>query len=161
MSKRTLSKMITLLLGITIGICTMHYYDHYQEKQRANATAMSDPGESISSLQDKVWNNGDQDAYYKLSLFYLDDDDLKGCLFYSLYLANNFKDSKACWDVYFALWQPYSMRYKDDSALYKMDTATRNLALQYLKVGAEGNDSPCINTIKELKDNKYPEEWFK
>ena len=144
-----------LAIGGCAGAFMMWYHnEHYLD----GARSMNEPNEPIYQLEKKVWATGDTDAYYQLSLSYLDDDP-KICLFYPLYMANRFNNAKACWDVYFCLEESYHYAY-GDSALYKMDDKTRGLALQYLQLGAERGDSVCINTLNELKE-KCPKEWLK
>ena len=77
-------------------------------------------------------------------------------------MANKYDNPKAYWDVYFFLREGYGYAYpKGDSELYKMDNRTRHLALQYLYLGAQKNDSLCLREIRVLKDKKYPAEWFR
>ena len=147
---------ITLIFGLILGAASMLYYENHRND---GGRSMADPGEPIYQLEKKVWETGDKNAYYKLSLVFIDGGHEAYYLFWPVYMANKYGDSKACWDVYFFLEDTYAANY-GDSALYMMDKTTRQLALKYLKIGAEKKDSVCINTINELKGKKYPNDWF-
>ena len=150
--------IVTFAIGLVIGAVLMLYYENHKNDDGKSMVAWA-VNEPIDQLEKKVWESGDADAYYKLSLSFIDGGHTAYYVFWPLYMANKYGDVKACWDVYFFLEDTYEANY-GDSALYIMDKTTRQLALKYLKMGAEKNDSVCINTINELKGKKYPNDWF-
>lgn len=149
--------LAVFMVGTILGAIGMVYYENHRND---DGTPMAQPDEPIYQLEEKVWRNGDTNAYYQLSLAIMDGGHCAKSLFWPLYMANAYNFHKAYYDVYLFLQDDYSSRYGYDSALYKMDSMTRRLALRYLKLGAEKNDSPCIQIIQELKAEHYPIKWF-
>lgn len=148
--------LMTFAVGVIAGVIGKSYYDSHRID---DGKPMAAPDEPIYQLEEKVWEKGDTNAYYQLSLAIMDGGHCARSIFWPLYMANKYHFHKGYYDVYLFLQDDYASRY-GDSALYKMDSMTRKMALQYIKLGAEKNDSPCIQIIQELKNEHYPLEWF-
>lgn len=148
-SKSAFKFSLVLIAGIAIGVGFM-----LVKNTGDNGKFMNSPDHSIYELQQRVWIYGDTNAYKELRWAYIDSEPAKNGMFWPLFMANHYGYPLAHWDVYFFIEYAYWSKY-GDSAMYKMDTGMRKIALQYLKSGAERKQVDCINTLQELKEKGF------
>jgi hypothetical protein len=113
---------------------------------------MNDPGRPISELTELALEKGDTNAYEALSIAYLDYP--SGEFFpIALKMANKYDYKQAYFDCYMAILD-YNGVYSPDKPLDKIDLKTRNLAMEYLIIGAMKGHEQSIETLKYyyLKD---------
>lgn len=119
--------------------------------------SMNDPGIPISELKELALEKGDTNAYYTLFIAYLDYP--SGEFFpIALKMANKYDYTQAYFDCYAAILD-YNGVYSPDKPLDKIDLKTRNLAIEYLIIGAMKGHEQSIETLKDyyLKDKKNRE----
>ncbi len=107
----------------------------------------------VQELKKMALENGDNDAYEKLSIGYMDSP-YEGFLYTALIMANKYNNKFACMDVFYCL---TDFHHKDnDDVLAELDPKTRLMALEYLKLAAENGE---INA-KELLGKYYIEGLY-
>lgn len=131
MSKRIL-KRIGLIVVLLIGI---FWYGLLHHEVWTDMTPPEPTNAEIEQLISLVVQDGDTDSYDELSRVYCSK-----ALPYSFYMANEHNYGKACHDVYKALMGPYSLRDKANNE-------TAQLAISYLKKGAELGDFSCCSSL--------------
>lgn len=131
MNKRILYRiglMVVFLIGI-LGYGLLHH------EEWTDMTPSEPTNAEIEQLISLIVQDGDTDSYDKLSRIYCSK-----ALTYSFYMANEYNYGKACHDVYKALMGLYSLR---DQA----NKETTQLAISYLKKGAELGDFSCCSSL--------------
>lgn len=93
---------------------------------------------------------GDTSAYYNLNTYYMDYP-IEGILYPALIMANKYEYHLAYLNVYEALTS--QDHKKGVSELEDLDPATRKMALDYLKKGAEKGNKEC----KKILGNHFLE----
>lgn len=94
---------------------------------------------------------GDTTAYYQLSLDYMDSP-YDGFLYTALIMANKYNYHIAYYDVYDILTQKYGLQ--------ELDEKTKELAIDYLRKGAQKGNKNCIEQLlllnqQEIKDSSH------
>lgn len=113
---------------------------------------MNDPGRPIRELKELALEKGDTNAYESLSIAYLDYPD--GEFFpIAFKMANKYDYTQAYFDCYNAILD-YNGVYSPDKPLDKIDLRTREMAMEYLIIGAIKGHEQSIETLKDyyLKD---------
>lgn len=113
---------------------------------------MNDPVRPISELKELALEKGDTNAYETLSIAYLDYP--SGEFFpIALTMANKYDYTQAYFDCYMAILD-YNGVYSPENPIDKIDLKTRNLAIEYLIIGAMKGHEQSIETLKDyyLKD---------
>ncbi len=114
--------------------------------------SMNDPGRPMSELKELALEKGDTNAYISLSIAYLDYPD--GEFFpIALKMANKYDYTQAYFDCYMAILD-YNGVYSPEKPLDKIDLRTREMAMEYLIIGATKGHEQSIETLKDyyLKD---------
>ncbi len=110
--------------------------------------SMNDPGRPLSELKELALNQGDTDAYYSLSIAYLD---LPHGDFLPIAeeMAKKHDYPQAYFDVYFQLLKSTDTPGTTLS-LDSCDEETRNKALSYLRLAFEKGHEQSIDELGEL-----------
>ncbi|MCK9311586.1 MAG: hypothetical protein M0P26_04820 [Bacteroidales bacterium] len=142
----------------TLGVCLFFlgvvsgylYFRSEREKEiklLMTAKSMNDFGPSIEELKKNVLTKGDTLAYEELSIRYFNVNYSKGeFLFYSIIMANKYCYPPAFFNVYRCLTEIFEHNNKVGS----IDEKTKELALKYLKEGANLNEYNALNTLSTL-----------
>lgn len=97
-----------------------------------------------SDLKNLIINEGDTNAYYKVSNEYYESySHPEELLLYSMIMANKYDYLQAYYDVFTCLTDVYM------SDLNKMDTATANIAIEYLLKAYSKNHYQATEIVKE------------
>ena len=102
-------------------------------------------------LYNKVIQTGDTNAYNELASRYIDSR-MTNSLFLSFVMANKYNYVPANFEIYRAFAFSFN-KQETRITVEKMGKSNYELALNYLKKGANLGDWQCIETINEL----YPE----
>lgn len=94
-------------------------------KETEDAT-MNQPLRSLKTLKEMVLNNGDTDAYYELSIAYLNLPYQEEFLLYAMIMANKYDYPQAYFDVF----DCFVLSFWPD--ISKIDEQSANLAIEYL-----------------------------
>ena len=124
-------KYIILIVIISIFIsCISHPKTNFENP------------EVVEELLNKVLK-GDTNAYYEISVDFFLENKSNEFLYYAMYMANEYNNSRAHYDVYDILTRYSSNKIED------MDTITRNIAIYHLKKAKE------LGCDINLEDKKY------
>lgn len=97
-----------------------------EPNKKMNERSMNDPSKSMLELKDAVLTKGDTNAYYELSVAYLDYTVQEEFLIYAITMANKYDYPQAYFDVYSNLIGLYQNKHSE------IDNQTANLAIDYL-----------------------------
>ena len=104
----------------------------------------------IEELKELVLTKGDTAAYDELMIAHLSEVRFEEYLGYSLYMAHRYNYPPAYWGVY------TSLVVASESYGHAMDERTKELALTYLKRGADLKDYNSLKILSTLyKVGKY------
>ncbi|MDR0196153.1 MAG: hypothetical protein LBI73_13615 [Myroides sp.] len=106
---------------------------------------------SFNHYKELALMKGDTTAYYQLSLDYMDSP-YDGFLYTALIMANKYNYHIAYYDVYDILTQKYGLQ--------ELDEKTKELAIDYLRKGAQKGNKNCIEQLlllnqQEIKDSSH------
>lgn len=137
----TLMKNIKWILIVSILISC-------NNSRNDKAISMNDPGRPLSELKKLAINQGDTDAYYSLSITYLD---LPHGDFLPIAeeMAKKHDYAQAYFDVYFQLLKSTDAPGTTLS-LDSCDEETRNKAIRYLRLAFEKKHEQSIDELGEL-----------
>jgi len=135
-SRKTIIKIyIFLYVSIVIG-CT--------------ARSINDPGIPMETLKEKIISNGNENAYERLGIAYLDYNIPQEVMIYSTIMANKYQSPRAYFYVYYDLVSAHK------NGLADMSEDLRTIAIQYLKKSASLRDLGACNELGELYlEGKY------
>ena len=136
MNNRLITRSLSVL--VLFMLCTISL-ECFSQKRSTFTMKGSPPWRPIKTLKKLVKEKGDIDAYDELSLAELPEGEL---LIYSLYMANKYNYPLAYYNVYYSL-----IRFCSEKDI---DNNTLNLALYYLKKGAELENYTCMSELREL-----------
>lgn len=112
-----------------------------QNENKKNAFPLNNnSNDEFEIYKNLALNNGDTLAYRELSIDYMDSPN-RPFLQTALTMANKYEYHLAYADVYYILTDYYHK--KEFTELNNLDKKTREMALEYLKVGAEKGNSEC------------------
>lgn len=95
--------------------------------------------EDFNDYKDLALNKGDTSAYYQLSLDYMDSP-YDGFLYTALIMANKY-------DYHIAYYDVYEFLTDKANGIDNLDKSTRDMALCYLKKGAEKENRNCMSIL--------------
>jgi len=96
-------------------------------------------------LKNKVLTKGDTAAYKELEFAFFDENRLDEYLIYSIIMANKYNYPLAYYNVYH-----YLSSFYENHEIGVFDENTKELAMKYLKKGAELNDPESIRELGDL-----------
>ena len=111
------------------------------KKKNLNEFSLNQTSRPYNELKELALKNGDTIAYHELSIAYMDSPNDDKFLFVALFMANKHNYPLAYEDVYYVLTDYYHK--KEFTELDDLDDKTRELALEYLKAGAEKGNKQC------------------
>jgi len=110
----------------------------------------NDPGVPLERLKEKIISSGDEDAYEKLGIAYLDYNKPQEVMIYSTIMANKFRSPEAYYYVYHDLVSVHS------NGLADMGEDLRTIAIQHLKKSASLKYLAANDELGELYlEGKY------
>jgi hypothetical protein len=135
-SRKTIIKIyIFLCISFVVG-CT--------------ARSTNDPGVPMETLKEKIISNGNESAYERLGIAYLDYNISQEVMIYSTIMANKYHSPEAYFYVYHDLVSVH------ENGLADMSKDLREIAIQYLKKSASLNDFGACDELGELYlEGKY------
>ena len=136
MSNRLITRSLSVL--VLFMLCTISL-ECFSQKRSTFTMKGSPPWRPIKTLKKLVKEKGDIDAYDELSLAELPEGEF---FLYALYMANKYNYPLAYYDVYYSLVEFCGEKNVDENTL--------NLALYYLKKGAELEDWNCMRELSLL-----------
>jgi len=130
-------KRVTLILFASFLLgCNM-------ENEKSDNSSMNQPSKSITELKEAVIIKGDTNAYYELSVAYLDYTFQEEFLIYAVIMANKYDYPQAYFDVFTCLTDVYL------SDISKIDDETANLAIEYLLKAYNKNHHQAKDMVEE------------
>lgn len=136
--KRFIIITFTILLFGILASCE-------KGQQKEEAFSMNSPDRPISELVKLALEKGDTAAYYDLFIAYLDYN--KGdFLPIALTMANKNDYPQAYYDVFNVILDYNGIQYPEDS-LKDIDNKSKDLALDYLIMGAKKGDISSLETL--------------
>jgi hypothetical protein len=137
MNRLTITTFTILLFGLLVS-CN-------NGQQKEEVFSMNSPDRPISELVHLALEKGDTAAYYDLFIAYLDYN--KGdFLPIALTMANKNDYPQAYYDVFDVILDYNGIRYPSDS-LKDIDNKSKDLALEYLIMGAKKSDISSMETL--------------
>lgn len=135
--------MKPVFLLIVIFLCSLsckQKFKHYGER-----VITMNQTRPINELKELVLKKGDIAAYDELSIAYLNEKYLAEYLLYSIIMADKYNYPRAYFQVYHCLTYAYKFNLHSE-----FDEDTKNLALKYLKMGAELRDPESMEHLGNL-----------
>jgi len=142
--------IIIAILVFTVGLFILYHIN--SRKQVLVKSVSMNNTRPIKELKKLVLSKGDTIAYIELRIAYFNVDYYEEeFLLYSIIMADKYNYPKAYYYVYKCLTSIFEWHHYG-----KIDEKTKNLALKYLKEGAELNDSESTNELSKLYfEGKY------
>lgn len=109
---------------------------------------MNQPLRSETSLKEAILNNGDTDAYYELSIAYLDQPYQEEFLLYAMIMANKYDYPQAYFDVF----DCFVLSYWSD--ISKIDEQSADLAIEYLIKAYDRGHHQATEMVQKHSINK-------
>ena len=109
--------------------------------------SMNEPDRPIRELKYLALENGDTNAYEILDIAYLDYSP-GSFLQIALKMANKYDYPKAYFDVYLAILD-FNEVFSPEDTLDKLDIKSRDLAIEYLILGAQKGHRQSLETLTE------------
>jgi hypothetical protein len=139
-------------MRVLIIIFTVYYFtaciQNGEKVSNITEKSINQPTRSLSTLKQLVLTKGDEDAYYELSMAYLDFEYPEEFLMYAMFMANRYNHAQAYFDVYNCLENIY---YSD---ITKIDEETARLAIDYLIKASEKEHEQAQEMVKEYSVTK-------
>ncbi len=137
--------IIWIVIGFIIGFSVIPIIERWKHKDElkidiSNAIypCKTRPKEELIPLV----KQGDAIAYDALSIYFSCSENSEELLPYAFLMANKYNYKKAYYDVFDCFWSIYA-ETGSIVLLDNLDATTRNLALEYLKKGAELGENNC------------------
>lgn len=138
--------------GIIISICLLLIGCDLKKEdtmKKEEDAPMNQPLRSEKNLKEMVLNNGDTDAYYELSIAYLDHPYQEEFLLYAMIMANKYDYPQAYFDVF----DCFVLSYWSDVS--KIDEQSANLAIEYLIKAYERGHHQATEMVQKHSINKH------
>lgn len=128
-----------------------------KKKDKLQEFSLNQPSKPYQELKELALTNGDTIAYHEMSIAYMDSPNDDRFLYTALIMANKHDYHLAYEDVYYVLTDYYHK--KEFAELEDLDEKTREMALDYLKAGAEKGNKECKWILGNLyTEGKYVEK---
>ena len=114
------------------------------------ARSTNDPGVPMETLKEKIISDGNENAYERLGIAYLDYNIPEEVIIYSTIMATKYQSPSANFYVYYDLVSVHK------NGLADMSEDLRTIAIQYLKRSASFKDPGACDELGELYlEGKY------
>lgn len=139
--------IFTFIIGVFVGHISFTVKKANRDKLLESGIPNNQIGDSTEKLKVLVLSKGDIQAYNALRIRYLDVHHYEEeFLIYSIIMANKYNCPIAYYYTYRNLVSIFE-RYNNTG---RIDENTRELALTYLKKGAEMGETNCVSTLSDL-----------
>lgn len=143
--------VVISLIGV-LFLCIFQYFEIVNLKKKILNTDNLVHVISLDSLKRQIVNSGNVNCYGRLKFEYMDSDDAESLLPWALIMANKFNYKLAYFDVYAsiqAIDMYFGQKGSKQNSLKLSDTASRRIALEYLKCAAKNHNEQAQAILLE------------